>query len=184
MDPVYPSETDELKRRLGGLPVKARVAFALACAERLTRYSRHPVGSETYESARAARRLARQFIGGAAIDPGELDALAQRLESSPDIDDDDVAASAFVLECLRAGDVHSAVWAAERAFDARARAAEKGMVFTVYTPEIEAALLSDPELQGELARQRADLGALELDPHSAAEIAGHEDDRAGRPDNG
>ena len=169
---MYHADPDELSRQLGALPVEARVAFALACAERLTEYSRHSQGSETYELARAARELVRRFVAGAAIAGDEFDTLTSRLESSPDIDDDDVAACAYALECLRTGEVQPAVWAAGRACDARERAAEKRMVFKVYTPEIEAALLRDPDLQTELAHQQADLDALRRDPRSASRVAG------------
>lgn len=169
---MYHVDAAELSRQLGVLPVEARVAFALACADRLTEYSRHSRGSETYELARAGRELARRFVAGAAIVEEELDTLTSRLESSSDIDDDDIAACAHVLECLRTGEVQPAVWAAGRAYDARERAAEKRMAFKVYTPEIEAALLRDPNLQTELAHQQADLDVLRRDPRSALQVAG------------
>ena len=164
---MYRYDSAELKRRLGELPATARVAFALACAERLTAYSRHSSDSVEYELAKAARELGRRYVAGAAIADDELDALTSRLESSPDIDDDDMAACAFVLECMSTGEVQPAVWAAERALDARERAAERRMVIKVYTPEIDAALLADPDTQAELARQQADLDALGFDPPSA-----------------
>jgi hypothetical protein len=152
-----------LAAELAALPARSRVAFALACAERLVAYSRHVAGSATYELAGAARALARRFVAGEVIAAEEFEALVARLESSPDIDDDDVAAGAFVLECMRSGDVQSAVWAADRGFDARMRAAERGRVFSVYTPEIDAALLADPAVQTELACQRKDLDSLKQD---------------------
>ncbi len=168
---VYRYDPEELKRRLAELPARARVAFALACAERLSVYSRHSSGSAEYELARAARELGRRYVAGAAIADDELRALTSRLESSPDIDDDDLAACAFVLECMRGGEVQPAVRAAERALDARERAAEKRMVISVYTPEIDAALLADPDTQAELAQQHADLDALRRDPRSASRVA-------------
>ena len=156
----------DLTRQLDALPIEARVAFALACAERLASYSSRPDDSQTRELAQAARELARQSLAGASIAPEALGTLAARLESLPDIDDDDVAACAYVLECLRTGAAQAAVAAAERAYGARERVVEKGLLFSVYTPEIEAALLADPRIQAELAYQRADLESLGREPRS------------------
>lgn len=161
----------ELTRQLEALPIEARVAFALACAERLAGRTSRPAGSQTQELAQAAREMARQSLAGVAIDPDALDTLAARLDSLPDIDDDDVAAYAYTLECQRTGDVQAAVAAAERAYDARERLAENGLSFSNYTFEVEAVLLADPRIQAELVCQRADLDSLRRDPRSTLPVA-------------
>ena len=67
---LYPNKT-VLKQQLETLPHTARVAFALACAERLTTF----VGQQI-EPAEAARAIAHQFVSGAIVRPAEIDRLA------------------------------------------------------------------------------------------------------------
>jgi hypothetical protein len=151
---MYRFDQEGLTARLQSLPQSARVAFALACAERLSAFIGEP-----HELAGAARNAALRFMAGEASSSDFAD-LAAQLEQCPQIDRDDVAASAHLLDCIRNDDLQAAVWVAQRAYEARDLAAQGEMRFVVYTPEIEAALLSHPAVQAELATQSADIAAL------------------------
>ena len=144
-----------LKQRLESLPHASRVAFALACAERLAS-DREPI-----QVAQFARATALKFMFGGVIPPAELELLSDQLDASPHIDRDDVAASAYALDCVRGNDPQAAVWAAQRAYDACDLAAQSAMDFTTYTQDIELALLAHPTVQAELASQEADLVDLQ-----------------------
>ena len=168
---MYRFDPDVLKEALAGFPAEARVAFALACAERLAHISLSASNPEARELATTARNFAQQFVAGAAINPDEISVLAVQLESCPHLDSDEIAASAYVLDCLRANDPQAAVWAAQRAYDARDLAAQESMQFTVYTPGVELALLSDSGVQAELASQASDLDLLRSNPSAASHVA-------------
>jgi hypothetical protein len=155
-----------LKQQLEALPHAAKVAFALACADRLADFLGNHI-----EPAIAARTAARQFVLGPPIAPLELGELVAALEASPFLDRDDVAASAYLLDCLRTNDAQAAVLAAQRAYDARDLAAQEAMSFSTYTPEIEAALLDNPAVQAELAAQITDINELVGSAAAAGRIA-------------
>jgi hypothetical protein len=155
---------NDLRQKLSPLPHVARVAFALACSERLASF----IGdkNELSESVRAA---VLQFVLGSNV-PGLLDSLAARLEASPELDRDDIAACAYVLDCARRNDVQAAVWAAQRACDARDQHVQDELDFLAYTAEIEAGLLCHPLVQAELSSQARDIADLVEDPRSSAMI--------------
>jgi len=159
-------DSDELKKDLEALPLAARVAFALACAERVAAFTRG-----TNELAQAGRTMAHRFLQGLAPDIEEIASLAARMEASPDIDVDDVAACFYLIECLRDHDPQGAIWTAERAYEARDQAAQSDIDWTIYTPAVESALLAHPAVQAELAAQAADIGDLLKDPACAPRIA-------------
>ena len=168
---MYRFDPGTLKEALAGFPAEARVAFALACAERLAQLSQSASDPEARELATNARNFAQQFVAGGAVHPDDVSVLAVQLESCPHLDSDDIAASAYVLDCLRANDPQAAVWAAQRAYDARDLAAQQSMQFTAYTPGVELALLSDSGVQAELASQASDLNLLRSNPLAASHVA-------------
>ena len=103
---------------------------------------------------------ARRFVEGVAIDGAAMEKLASDMQHSPVLDRDDFAACVYLLDCLRSGDVQAAVWAAQRAYEARDLAAQTELEFSDYTPEVEAQLLGHPLVQAELSSQAADIGRL------------------------
>ena len=72
---------------------------------------------------------------------------------------------------MRTNDAQAAVWVAQHAYDARDLAAQEGLSFSVYTPEIESALLSHPTVQAELASQATHIADLLKCPDAALRIA-------------
>jgi hypothetical protein len=159
-------DPQSLKQKLEALPHVSRVAFALACADRLAEFLGNYI-----EPAIAARNVARQFVLGSPVASPELAELAATLEGSPLLDCDDVAASAYLLDCLRTNDPQAAVWTAQRAYDARDLAAQEAMSISTYTPEIEATLLASPAVQAELASQITDINELIGSAGAAGRIA-------------
>jgi hypothetical protein len=153
-----------LKKQLESLPHSARVAFALACAERLA------LSNEQIQLAQSARATASKFVLGGITPRPEMDLLAAQLAASPQIDQDDVAACAYVLDCVRTNDPQAAVWAAQRAYDACDLAAQSSMEFTTYTNDIEIAVLAVPAVQAELASQASDIFDLQENSDTAPKI--------------
>ena len=148
-----------LQQKLELLAHEQQVRFALACADRLSAFVASPESAST-EAALAVRLLARDYLLGKPLVHDSLRALAVRLEGSPALDQDEMAASAYLLECLRQGGAQAAVWVAQRAYETRDSAAQQALDFSAYTPETETAILSHPLVQEELAAQLLDLERL------------------------
>jgi hypothetical protein len=82
------------------------------------------------------------------------------LAEHPDLDQDDVAATYYTLESVTKRDSHSALWAAQRAYEARDAQAQDRMAIDRYTPEIEGQLLQHASVQRELHCQMDDIALL------------------------
>lgn len=83
------------------------------------------------------------------------------MEESSFLDDDAMAATAYVLRCISSGSATDAMLAAKRGYDAGDARAQSQKDFSVYTREVEASLLASPEVQRELQQQVDDLAMLE-----------------------
>jgi hypothetical protein len=144
--------------QLRELPSRASAAFALLCARRLALLA--PTRHILAEQARA--------VVLASLDPlrdnPDAESVLRELESSPELDRDDVAASFFALASLARKDAKSAFWAAQRAYDAADAAAQDTVDFSAFTADVEAVLLSHPLVQSELSAQAQDLALLQQDP--------------------
>lgn len=140
-----------LRVRVDALPADRQAAFALACATGV-------VGS-------GAVLLAALETGWSALLDGSdaaqvaMAQVVMELARSPELDDDDVAATCYALRAVR-GDEGAAWWAASRAVDHAFAgvpyAAEK--VFRAL--EVDA---REPVVQAELARQVSLLQIVESD---------------------
>jgi hypothetical protein len=148
------------------LPVEAQSALVQACAWR-TLYLAEAGELPPAVAALCARALNLIPDALARGEAGAEDCghLLEEFEDLPELDDDRVAACAFALRHMKSrGDPKEAVWAVRRAYEARDQLAQNSMDFTIYTPEIGAALLNHPAVQLELENQAMDLDALSKDP--------------------
>jgi hypothetical protein len=151
-----------IQSRLARLPAQARVAFALACAERL-----QPCAG--FLNDPSAVGLVRQILDQtldatclSATPPPGLAKLSRALEAAHYLDDDAAAAVAFAVRCHFSGDAREAALAARRAYEARDHEAQQS--FPVITASEGAAILAHPGTQREIADQLADLDRLEAAP--------------------
>jgi hypothetical protein len=142
-------------------------AFAQACAHRIHRLDLPSLPDEVRLLCDRSLEAARQFIEGEAFDATALVSLREAVESSEDVDDDRVAACAFVLRHLVSREVQEAVCSARRAYDACDALAQRAFDFDVFTREVEDSLLAHPIVQAELRKQHLDLQQLRSDPGSS-----------------
>jgi len=75
--------------------------------------------------------------------------------------DNALAAAAYAVSTAISFEARQAAFCARRAYEAMDGHAHEALDFTIYTPEIEQALLKHPIVQQELGRQARDLGELE-----------------------
>ena len=118
---------------------------------------------------RQALIAAGQVISG-GLPPNHVAPVLAALQDSPGLDDDAAASTAYALRCLQSGDPQEAVWAAQRAYDARDAAAQAQLEFDTFTPSVEEQLRSAPVVQSELKCQMEDIATLSGDPGSAREV--------------
>jgi hypothetical protein len=145
--------------RLDALAPRARTAFALACARRLQPFLH-------VDAANAALvRESLALLEASVLDdapPESLDAVLARLEDSPELDNDPVAATCFAIRSRVYGTSQEAVWAARRAYDARDQAVWEELGIQFSDPGAEERVLAHPLIQNELRRQAEDLQALSV----------------------
>ena len=164
MSDVLAFDAALIHSRLARLPGEARVAFALACAERL---QSHATFSNDVSAVALVRRildLTFDAISSPSIPRPELAELSQALESAPYLDDDAAASAAYALRCHFSGTAKDAVLAAQRAHDARDFEAQQLIEGNVIAVADELMILAHPNIQQELSRQRVDLDWLEASP--------------------
>jgi hypothetical protein len=169
-DPLTHDETT-LTEDLASIPREAGVAFAAACARRLTAASQAN-GIDVTLVLSAVDRLREFAVGRDIGDVAELE--AKLIAIMPDEDDcadlpdfvygDAIASTVYTLLYASGGDVQNAVWAARRAYEAVDLCAGRTVEGTVFTPDVEAATLGHPWVQSELRRQRRDLQSLLVKP--------------------
>ncbi len=144
-----------IRSSLAALDAQHRVAFAVACSLRAAS------GATPCEPlAEAARRLAVGYAYNRSIDIPGAQALLAKLDQSAALDRDDVATSYYALAAAVKEDLESAIWSAQRAYEARDAQAQEAMDIESYTAEVEERLLKSKEVQNELKYQAADLIAL------------------------
>jgi len=151
--------------RLAKLSREARVAFALACAERLQPYA--PYSNDPLAVALVRRVLDLTFdaiSSPSSIPPPELVELSHALETAQYLDEDAAASAAYALRCYFSGAAKDAVFAAQRAYDACDHEAQQLVECNVITSRDEAKILAHSNIRRELSRQRSDLDELETSP--------------------
>ncbi len=170
MGPVPKFDEPALLAALEARTIATQSAFAQACAHRIRRLDLPPLLIEAGLLCDQCLKAARQFIEGEAFDVTALEALREAMESSEDVDDDRVAACAFVLRHLLSREGQEAVWSARRAYDACDALAQRAFDFDVFTEEVEDSLLTHPVVQAELRHQQLDLEQLRIDPGSSTAV--------------
>ena len=147
-----------LRKELASLGPEQQVAFAAACAQRTQPLSEHP-GGPTTVSIKELLSVALPAVKD-QTQRDLLSRLADSLASSPHADDDAVASAIYTAWCVLKPDAQNAVWAAQRAYDARDHQAHEIIKGSAITKDDEARLLAHPAVQTELARQASDLSEL------------------------
>ena len=145
-------------------------AFAQACAHRIRRLDLPSLPDEVRLLCDRSLGAAGQFIHGGAFDATAVASLREAVESSEHVDDDRVAACAFVLRHLLSRQIQEAVWSARRAYDACDALAQRAFDFDVFTRQVEDSLLAHPIVQAELRQQQLDLQQLRSDPGASTLI--------------
>jgi hypothetical protein len=149
-------EPGKLRSSLAALDSQCRVAFAVACSLRAAR------GAKPSEPlAEAARSLAKGYAYNRSIDLPAAKSLLAKFDQSAELDRDDVASSYYALAAAVKEDLESAVWSAQRAYEATDAQAQEALEISDYTVEVEEHLLQCQEVQNELRYQAADLSALQ-----------------------
>ncbi len=176
-------DEDDLVRRLGRAPARARVAFACACSSRMLspyRQALSEVGGDRSDLLSAALgHLWAYALGGPSLD---WSTWAERLieqippenemaGSASKVLDDALAAAAYAARAAIATDAADAARSARRLYDAVDAYAQRSLTFTEFTPEIERALSQHPAVQQELERQARDLAELEAEEAAAVVFA-------------
>lgn len=153
-----------LLTELSQLPLQAQSAFAQACAWRA-------VNALTEQGREDLRSLCVAVLDAVApSDDAAASKLLLELEGHEQLDQDGVAACAYVLRHKLTGQAQEVAWAASRAYEATDRVAQSSFAFTQFTPEVEARLLSHPRVQWELASQAEDLEVLRTNPVAWAQV--------------
>jgi hypothetical protein len=148
-----------LLHSLASLAPKDRVAFAVACAERLRPYFGYPdsppIPKQLDEALEALRRAVEESLPANA-----LNSVVSICETTLDPDDDAVAAISYASAATLPDGTPAAAWAARRAYEARDRLVGDTLDGAVFTPEVEQRILAHPAVQAELHHQAVDLELL------------------------
>ena len=145
--------------RLEALSLRARVAFAAACAERLRGYFGYPDSPPTPRVLEAALEALAKAIRKELPDMA-LQAAAEACEASLDVDDDAVAAVMYACRAQGGGGAQAAAWAARRGYDARDRLVSEALGIDFNLEGAEQRVLEHPVIQAELHQQANDLKVL------------------------
>lgn len=165
----------EIQQRLGSLDLSLRLAFALACAERLhptyVRYCSVTGWGDMPGMRDLLDRLWREVSEKEMSDSEQKQVLQEcmslfpgeqeptRPESGPT--EDAVGALAYAIRCLGTSDPQEAVWAARRGYEAVDGFVVARNRINISEPDSEHLILSDALIQRELSRQARDLAEIE-----------------------
>ena len=171
MNTVLEYKESNIHAKLGGLPPQARVAFALACCQRVlslcTRTGNRVNDGLAREVQNTMAQVWKELLLGQA-DAGKGGARLEEwlgfLESLPSDSDDDiediVAAIVYTLRCHQTGAVSECALLARRAYECADRIVVSGHCGPLTTAS-ERAVLQHPLIQAELAAQEASLATLQ-----------------------
>ena len=159
----------DLRRRLSELSAVSRVAFAVACAERLrTAYSRS-LSTEVERLTRRALDLAWECAASGGVVSAKTPEILWSLEERLCPDDEIAAGEAsfraqalliavlYALRQVNCGDGDDAYWVARQLTDAIDRQAQSQLDVGLLTTEGERTLETNPSIAGEIRRQLLDL---------------------------
>jgi Protein of unknown function (DUF416) len=169
-------DSAELLRELDKLPVRARAAFAAACAERLLSafegHDKMATLGDFGSLSEAMAHLWAHISGDARCDKSLNEDLALSLSLVPDEQDaldqgqpyagDAVAAIIYAIKTSLNGSSQDAVWAGQRAYDAVDHAVVSRLNTSLIGKDEEAAVIADAMVQSELERQQVDLAELKI----------------------
>lgn len=172
--------------RLGRLPNRLRVAFALLAGIRLlpmyTLFHRRTGRGDPRALRALVERLWRD-VSGEPMDDGEVKAAVERaMELIPSEDDcwdqetqpyaeDAAAAIAYALRARMTDDPQEAAWAARRVYEAADQFATASGELATRGVQSERAVLTQPVVQAELRRQARDLDELSQLPGGYDDIS-------------
>jgi hypothetical protein len=159
-----------LLKTLNALPVSAQSAFAQACAIRTQHLAASPLGAEAASVCQRALDHAHAYVVAGELDSASIEQALAVMNASPELDDDRVAACAYVVRHLLSGECQEAAWAARRAYEACDQLAQSEIEFDVYSKAIELQLLGHEAVQAELRRQDLDLSELLINPASCETV--------------
>ena len=145
--------------RLAALSLRARVAFAAACAERLRAYFGYPDSPPTPRVLDGALEALESAIHRELPDPA-LRAAVDACNASLDVDDDAVAAAMYACRAQASEGVQAAAWAARRGYEARDRLVSETLGVDFNLEGAEQGVLAHPIVQAELQHQADDLEIL------------------------
>ena len=161
----------DLRRRLGDLNVVSRVAFAVACAERLRTAYFSSLSAESEWLTRRALDLAWDFAASGGVASAETPEILLSLEASLRPDDEIEGGEArfqaqtlltavlYVLRQVDREEGDDAFWAARQLTDAIDRRAQSQLDVGLLTTEGERTLETNPCIASETRRQLLDLEA-------------------------
>jgi uncharacterized protein YjaG (DUF416 family) len=182
-----------LKKELEKLPVRLKVAFAAACAERLlptyATFSQKSGWGDTTHLSKILQQLWDDLIEPSITDNELQEMLQACIQLIPgevgffDIPErvsaeEAATAVALALRCRQNGDAQEAVWAARTLIDALDEFIIQRDKIDISTPDDYKPIIRDPILQAELARQRRDLNELLKAPKQDIDVIGRIRDRA------
>jgi len=159
-----------LLRKLKSLPARAQSAFAQACAIRIQRSSSDTLSAEAKDLCGQVLSQGLAFAVSGASDRDLIEELLADLEELTELDDDRVAACAYVARHLLLLSEQEAAWTARRAYEACDAYAQREADFDEYTVEVERSLLAHAFVQRELEQQANDLRALSDGSSSPAQV--------------
>jgi hypothetical protein len=165
-------DEDQINRNLKSIPVRAAVAFALSCAERLKpiKIARerniHPGSINLLQEVFGA--LWQFSLNNECVDFLNLRSKLQLLLSNEEQDileidsimDDGIAAMMYALSVACNNNSNEAIWAARRAYDAADRIVQQKLNSSNIGISEECFILSDVIVQQEIERQQRDLNFL------------------------
>jgi len=173
------NETSLLKQAKA-LQAQAQSAFGQACAWRTLSLASAALPGTVQTLCEQGQRLALDFVAKGKKDTDAIQQVLSDLRALPELDDDRVAACAYVVGHLLSGQPEEVVWAARRAYEATDQLAQQSISFTQYTPAIEMQLLGHTQVQAELERQAIDLEQLKREPGQSLAVILRAKENAGR----
>jgi len=166
---MHTYDESRLVVELASLPLAAQSGFAQACAWRALAHTSGTLSISASQMCASALDLA---AGSLAAGPEDMaiSRLLADFDVHAELDEDGMAATAYVLRHLHTFDPQEAAYAARRSYEARDRTAQQLLRIEEFTKETEAKLLSHPHVQTELGEQARDLGELIAQAVSPMEV--------------
>jgi hypothetical protein len=172
---LYHFDATSLRAAIDSIPVSLRAAFACACGIRLDSAARQSGSVVSDDELALYQRIESAVLDGLSAPqdhPAVWPSLLRECMDRISVDDDEVldvaemlrddcrASYAYALRSGISGNSQDAVWAAQRAYEAADRIANRNTTTDDEGEYDEFELISHPIVQRELARQMRDLKSL------------------------